>query len=115
MPTNIGVNAQVLTHIGMLRDHAIEIAMFNMRIMAPLPEAYVLHKCVINERRGLKAEKDRQAISGLIPYLDMTRLSQVFETLQRKEKAAVLATLKRLDIPQTCQLADRLTHTERNP
>ncbi|NLD34494.1 MAG: hypothetical protein GX653_06245 [Clostridiales bacterium] len=104
LPTNLGVNAQALTHISMLRDHAVEVTVFDMRIMVPLPEAYVLHKCVINERRGLKAEKDRQAINGLAPYLDATRLSDIFETLQRKEKAAALAALQRLGIDTELKL-----------
>ena len=36
---------------------------------APTPEAYTVHKMVINDQRGEKAEKDANAVLGLWLYL----------------------------------------------
>ena len=53
--TNLGVNAQALHHVGMLKQHTITVTMFDMNITVPTPEAYAVHKIVINESRGKKS------------------------------------------------------------
>lgn len=87
--TNIGVNAQELTHINILSEFSTDIVYHGLALTVPEPEAYALHKIVINKDRGIKAEKDRNAISHLYPYLNENRLRDIFESLSKKEKAVI--------------------------
>lgn len=96
LPTALGVNAQALTNLGMLADHPVAMDVLGMRVHAPRPEAYVLHKGIINARRSTKGEKDRQAILSLLPHLHGPMLRQVFASLTRKQQAAALQTLEAL-------------------
>jgi hypothetical protein len=96
LSTNMGVNAQSLAHLGMLRDHAVTVDLFNMHISVPNPEAYVLHKCVINKKRGSKSEKDRQSIKTLLNYVNTDAMIRTYCDLSKREKAAALDTLENL-------------------
>lgn len=60
-----------------------------MDIIVPEPEAYALHKAVINDQRGRKAEKDRAAVLNLLPYPDKARMEELYNTLSAKEKRLV--------------------------
>lgn len=46
--TNLGVRAQALRNMALLKRVAIEISIFGYDIIVPKPEAYVLHKIIIN-------------------------------------------------------------------
>ena len=96
LSTNMGVNAQSLTHLGMLRDHAVTVELFNMHISVPCPEAYVLHKCVINKKRGSKSGKDRQSIKTLLDYVNTDPMIRIYCGLSKREKAAALDALENL-------------------
>lgn len=87
--TNLGVTAQALRHLSILRDHTLTVSVFNMDITVPVPEAYVLHKMVINNQRGKKAEKDRAAIENLYPFIDKDRFDNLKGILTAKEKRLV--------------------------
>lgn len=89
LKTNLGVTAQALRHLGILKSNSITINMFNMEISLPSPEAYVIHKIIINEQRGKKSEKDLQAIDGLWPFLDQEKVQKIIESLSKKEKSIV--------------------------
>lgn len=89
LKTNLGVTAQALRHLGILKSNSITINMFNMEISLPSPEAYVIHKIIINEQRGKKSEKDLQAINGLWPFLDQEKVQKLVESLSKKEKSIV--------------------------
>ena len=56
-------------------------------VNVPTPEAYAVHKMVINSQRGSKSTKDAQAILGIWPYLDKGRLETVLSKLTKKERA----------------------------
>ena len=85
--TNLGVNAQALHHVGMLKQHTITVPLFDMNITVPTPEAYAVHKVVINESRGKKSEKDMNAVQNILSYLNRERLNVVIESLTKKERA----------------------------
>ena len=86
LKTNLGVNAQALRHVASLKEFTETVHLFDMDILVPQPEAYALHKMVINTQRGNKAEKDREAIANLLPYLDMEKLRTIHQTLTKKER-----------------------------
>lgn len=85
--TNLGVNAQALHHVGMLKQHTITVSLFDMDITVPIPEAYAVHKVIINESRGKKSEKDMNAVQNILPYLNRDKLKDVIDTLTKKERA----------------------------
>ena len=58
-------------------------------MIVPVPEAYALHKMVINSQRGAKAHKDARAVANLQPYLNITVLESLYKQLTKKEKAQV--------------------------
>ncbi|MFR3452141.1 MAG: GSU2403 family nucleotidyltransferase fold protein [Collinsella sp.] len=84
-----GVTAQTLRHMNILSGNSIELPCFEHMVRVPLPEAYAVHKMVINSQRRGKREKDRRAVLQIWPYLDKKRVSVVMAGLTRKENARV--------------------------
>jgi hypothetical protein len=58
-------------------------------ITVPIPEAYLLHKIIINSERKIKAEKDLNAILNLLKHIDMAKCKEILLTLTKKEKNIV--------------------------
>lgn len=88
--TNLGVNAQALRHLEVLTRHAIEADFLGMKVNVPMPEAYAVHKMVINEDRSdVKREKDAAAVVNIFPYLNSDRCMEVFNRLTKKQKNRV--------------------------
>ena len=57
-----------------------------MKITVPMPEAYTMHKIVINQDRGLKQKKDQMAISNIWKSLDLVKVKELAGTLTKKEQ-----------------------------
>ena len=89
LKTNVGVTAQTLRHMNILSGNSIELPCFEHMVRVSLPEAYAVHKMVINSQRRGKREKDRRAVLQIWPYLDKKRVSVVMAGLTRKENARV--------------------------
>lgn len=89
IPTNLGVMAQALRHLNVLRDNTVVAELLDMQIHVPCPEAYVIHKMVISGSRGKKAEKDRAAILRLMPYINSDVFRTIYDQLTKKERLAV--------------------------
>jgi hypothetical protein len=96
LTTNIGVNAQSLSHLDILRDHPLPIQLPGLALIIPKPAAYVLHKCVIHKLRGIKQQKDGESILSLIPCLDEDQARAVFSTLTKRQKGEAIKTLSGL-------------------
>lgn len=87
LKTNVGVTAQALRHMDILSRHSIEAPCLRHTVRIPMPEAYVVHKMVINSQRSEKAEKDVDAVLGLWPYLSKEKFAEIMEDLSKKERA----------------------------
>ena len=98
LKTNVGVTAQTLRHLEILSANLIEVICLGHLLRVPAPEAYVIHKMVINNDRGPKAEKDALAITGLVPYLNEERAVAIFQSLSKKEQARVRSYIAKHDI-----------------
>ena len=85
----MGVTAQALRHLDILSGNTVSLECLGHIVTVPTPEAYVVHKMVINEERGAKAEKDAAAIEHLIAFLDSEKLKAVLRGLSKKERARV--------------------------
>lgn len=94
MQTNLGVNAQALRHMDITLRNTVTIDFLTMQVTIPKPEAYVIHKIVINHDRKEKQEKDRRAIYRIAPYLDKDVFQEVYEGLFKKEKKTVDAFIQ---------------------
>ncbi len=95
LKTNLGVTAQALRHLDILSQHPTVARCLDHEVVVPMPEAYALHKMVINSQRGVKAHKDVQAIINLQSYLDAKTIKVLYEQLTKKEKAQVRAFIER--------------------
>lgn len=89
LKTNLGVVAQSLRHMDILLRNKIEVDYFGMKIFVPSPEAYVIHKMVINKQRKGKQEKDKNAVINLFKYIDMNKFRGIKATLTQKEQREV--------------------------
>lgn len=96
LETNIGVNAQALHHVSILKKYSMNITMFDMSITLPEPEAYVIHKIVINGQRGKKSEKDLLAIERLMPFLNRDRMLAITNELTNRDRRTVIAFIESL-------------------
>lgn len=87
LKTNVGVTAQALRHMEILSGSSVEARCLGHIVNVPTPEAYAVHKMVINSQRGSKSTKDAQTILGIWPYLDKGKLEAVLAKLTKKERA----------------------------
>lgn len=85
MKTNLGVTAQALRHMGVIINNTVITKYIDFDITVPLPEAYVVHKMIINKERKNKQEKDAEAIRTLWNYLDKEKLNSILLSLSKKE------------------------------
>lgn len=95
LKTHIGVTAQAMRHLDILSSHTVRVICLGYSLIVPTPEAYSVHKMVINSKRGLKAEKDAATVLGLYPSLDSDKFSMVLGSLIKKERSAALSFLQR--------------------
>ena len=94
LPTNLGVNAQALRHMDISLRNTVTVDMLTLSVTVPKPEAYVLHKMVINtDRKPAKQEKDARAVYRLAPYLNQEVYTEIYESFTKKEKQQVDAFL----------------------
>lgn len=85
MGTNLGVTAQTLRHPDILSRNPMGVHYQGMDVLAPIPEAYVAQKMVVNHERGAKSDKDAAAIANLWPHLDPDAFEGVRSSLTRRE------------------------------
>jgi hypothetical protein len=74
--------------------HMVTVPYEGMAGNIPAPEAYVVHKMVVNKERGKKQAKDAQAILRIWPFLDTGVLGEVIAGLTRKERSRVTSFLE---------------------
>ncbi len=97
LKTNLGVTAQTLNHMGVLLNNTIECDYLGMKVIVPTPEAYTIHKMIINSERKYKAEKDLISVKYLWNFLDRNKFEDIRETLTKKERNRVEVILQQLE------------------
>lgn len=98
LKTNLGVTAQALRHLGIINKNTMELDYLGFIITVPKPEAYAIHKIVINPERKAKQEKDAEAVKNIWPYLDKEECNRIIESLSKKEKSRVDSFIQKFDI-----------------
>lgn len=93
--TNLGVTAQSLRHLDILSKYTKIVEFFDMNIEIPLPEAFVIHKIIINNERKRKKEKDRISINSIYQHIDKNKFNELCKTLTIKEQKIVMEYVKK--------------------
>ena len=83
---DIGIIPQQLSHMWMLKN-TIPVRYHNYAVNVPEPEAYYIHKIIINSQRGPKTLKDQAAIANLEKYIDREKVNDYLSQLSKKELA----------------------------
>ena len=83
--SSIGVTAQPLTHIDILGKYSTFATYDQRAVRVPEPEAYFLHKLIVNGRRGDKAKADREKLKNLFPYINEAKANVMLKTLTGRE------------------------------
>jgi len=94
LKTNLGVTAQTLRHMNIIVQNTKTIEYYEMPVTVPVPEAYIIHKMIINDQRGIKKEKDRLAIINLWPFINKVIFDEIYSGLTKREKTIVDTFLK---------------------
>lgn len=84
--TSLGVVAQGLRNMEILLNNTVDVNYKGIVVTVPIPEAYILHKIIINEERSSqKKEKDTFAIKTLYPFLNKSKLKNLVDELTKKQ------------------------------
>jgi hypothetical protein len=89
LKTNLGVTAQALRHLELLNTNTLTIEYLGIKISIPTPEAFVLHKMIINSERKEKIEKDQLVINRMYKHLNKDKFNELQQTLTKREQRAV--------------------------
>ena len=88
LKTNLGVSAQALRHLAIVRDNTLTVSIFDMDIIVPEPEAYVLHKIIINDQRGLRPKRTEMRFS--ISCRTLTKSASRHFTIRSRQRKSGL-------------------------
>lgn len=89
LKTNLGITAQALRHLDMLKNNTITVDYLGISVCVPTPEAFVLHKMIINDERKGKIEKDQEVINRMYKHLDKDTFESLSLKLTKKEHKKV--------------------------
>lgn len=93
LKTNLGITAQALRHLNILRDNTLAVEYLGIKVYLPVPEAFVLHKMIINGERKDKMEKDRMVINQMYNHINQEKFFSLYLGLTKKERKVVDAYL----------------------
>ena len=88
---SIGVTAVGLREVNILSKYPLQLECREYIITVPEPEAYVIHKLIINPKRQTadKKEKDIRSVESLLRHVNKNKLHEIFDDLSKKEKKIV--------------------------
>lgn len=97
----LGVTAQGLRHMDLLADHSTVLKLRGYWVHVPIPQAYVLHKLLINEQRSaIKQAKDLEAVRDLLAAMrnsptELEVMNQLLGGLSKKAQGKIRKTCER--------------------
>jgi hypothetical protein len=97
--TNLGITAQTLRNMEILTANTIKVNFYGMVVEVPSPEAYVLHKMIINKERKEKSAKDRTSIVEMYKHLDKERFALLLDTLSKRNQEEARSYIDRFITP----------------
>lgn len=97
---SLGIRVEGLRHLDVLIKNTVPVLIRANSVNVPLPQAYVLHKLIINNYRGIKKTKDLISIDELLPFIQNSKpayqvLKEIYVNgLTKKERILVDETCK---------------------
>ena len=99
----LNINAEGLRYMTVLRDYIFHMIYNDITIWLPEPEAYILHKILISQKRKITAKKDKDLMAAKnIGELCMrfenhgNRLKSIFSEMPKRWQKQTLIVLKKL-------------------
>lgn len=91
---SLGIKAEGLRNMDILSDNAEELYINGYYINVPIPQAYILHKMVISEKRGKKKDKDLQSVMAVLEEIQKSepetdKFKLVYNKLSQKQRQKV--------------------------
>ena len=88
---SLGIVGVGLRDINILANYPLVLECGEYAITVPEPEAYILQKLLINNKRAdkEKKEKDLQSVRRLLPHIDNKRIRDIFDKLFKKQQKAI--------------------------
>ena len=98
-----GIKVTGLRQLGLLSDNVFRSFVRGYEVQVPLPEAYVLHKLLIQRKTEEKAQKDLQAVENLLAHIQrhpnrVADLQKLFEGLTKKQQNRILERCREREI-----------------
>ncbi len=102
-----GITAESLSYVELFSQHFLEVNRNGLLFKIASPSAFVIQKLLINERRGIKAEKDMQSIAYVLSFVTLSKKQtsdflSIWNGLPQKWKAtgARVAKKNSLNLPK---------------
>jgi len=88
---SLNLKSEGLRALDILNAHKMQLEANGYLIFTPKPEAYILHKLIINDTRSTdsKKEKDIQSIQRLLTHVDRETLMSFYTALTKKARQKV--------------------------
>jgi len=91
---SFGIKAEGLRHTDLLIKNSVTINVKGFEISVPTPQAYLLQKIIINEKRKNKSAKDYLGIENLLENLkksklEFQKLKELYNTMTKKQKGVI--------------------------
>lgn len=91
---SLNIKAEGLRHLDILCDNCIQLEINDLKLWVPTPQAYIIHKLIINKDRGIKKEKDIRGVNNIIEYIsdeqdEVNQLKSIYNNLSKNDKKKV--------------------------
>ncbi len=93
--TELGLRATGKPDMWPMLENFMPVRYHDFRILVPEPEAYVVHKMLINNTREAKAIPDAEKIVNLLKYIDRERFSEIVDKCHTSETARIEAFFRK--------------------
>lgn len=89
-----GIFAEALSYVELYATHFIECDYFGLKVKVASPAAFVIQKALINDKRGNKAEKDKEAIKHVSSFVfashsDLEEFTGILNAFPKKWKTKI--------------------------
>ena len=82
-----GIVSEGLRHTNILSKHKVMVMHEGIKFYVPVPEAYAIHKMVINhDRSPSKKRKDCDAVLHILPKLNVEKMNEISSALTKIER-----------------------------
>lgn len=91
-----GIFAEALSHVELYASNYIQCDYFGIKVNVASPAAFIIQKALINNKRGVKAEKDKEAIKYVASFVflshrDLEEFQSILNSLPKKWKKSIVS------------------------